>query len=148
MRDPARLRRNDPYAANRPVAFDLIAIATALLSAGSAAAQTPAPCRDEAAESAAAYDRARSRGAAGPILRVEFKPDHTLVVLEGTEALEVCAVLPARAELERRKVDLGWLAPGRPFAVNGLRHKTDPQRLWVYSVQPTPGVRATEVRPD
>ena len=132
----------------RPLRIALTAIAGLLLSAAAAAAPVLAPCHDEAAENVSAYDRARSRGTSGPIRRVEFKPDHTLVVLEGNEALEVCAVLPARAELERRKVDLTWLAPGRPLGVNGLRHRSDPQRLWVYGIQPAPGVRGTEVRPD
>ncbi len=132
----------------RSPCITLIGMTCALLSAGSATAQGAQPCHDEASEAAAAYDRGRSRGAAGPIRRVEFKPDHTLVVLDGSDALEVCAVLPARAELERRKVDLTWLTAGRPFVVNGLRHRTDAQRLWVYSIQPAPGVRGIELRPD
>ena len=126
----------------------LAGAACAVLAAGSVPAQAPKPCHDEATETAAAYDRARSRGAGGAIKRVEYKPDHTLVVLEAADALEVCGILPPRAELERRKVDLTWLTPGRFFVVNGLRHQTDEQRLWVYSIQRALGVRGIDVRPD
>ena len=42
------------------------------------------------------------------------------------------------------------LSAGSTMALvtNGLRHRSDAQRLWVCGIQPAPGVRGIEVRPD
>ncbi|HEY7989998.1 MAG TPA: hypothetical protein VID77_01300 [Stellaceae bacterium] len=82
-------------------------------------------CHDEAAETIAAYDKGRSQSAGGPISRVEFKQDHTLVVFRVVDE-ENCAILPPKAKLTNPAA----LEPYAIVSLDGFPHKTDKQRMW------------------
>ena len=85
-------------------------------------------CRDDATETLAGYDRGREQSAGGPISRVEFGPDHTLVVFRVVDE-ENCAILPPKAKL----TDVDALIPYAIVSVEGYPHKTDKQRMWAES---------------
>lgn len=86
-------------------------------------------CHDEASETVAAYDQGRSQSAGGPIRRVEFKADHTLVAFRVSDE-EDCAILPPKDQLAKRGLDPAGLVPYALIEFSGYPHKTDKQRLW------------------
>jgi hypothetical protein len=119
-----------------------------LLAAVANAAPPPVACHDDPVEKVTAYDKSHSGNAGGPIKQVEFKSDHTLLTIDGPEDQEICAILPPRAELIRRKVNLASLAPGKFAMVDGYMHRTDQHHLWARSIQSTSSGRGTELRPN
>jgi hypothetical protein len=87
-------------------------------------------CKDKAVERIAVYDADRDISLGGPIRRVEFKPDHTLVVIRVLDE-EDCAILPNREGLAKLGIDPGALVPYAIVEMSGSPHKTDKQRAWV-----------------
>jgi len=88
------------------------------------------PCQDTKFEPIEAYDDSASTSAGGPIARVEFKPDHTLVVFRVLDE-ENCAFLPSKETLSKNGFDVGLLQPYTVISLEGLRHKTSKQKIWV-----------------
>jgi hypothetical protein len=70
---------------------------------------------------------------AGRIERVDFMPDHTLVVvLVGNT--ETCAFLPDRAALQQHGLDPATLQPFRFAEITGVAHRTDKQKVMVNNI--------------
>ena len=67
-------------------------------------------CHDEASETLTSCDQRKSQSTGGPIRRVEFKPDHTLVVFRVLDE-EGCAILPTRDQLAKGGFDPAALVP-------------------------------------
>ena len=85
-------------------------------------------CHDDAAESETSYDRSVSGEIGGQIRRVEFKPDHTLVVIRVVDE-ENCLILPARNLLAQHG-DPDKLVAWALIEAGGAPHHSDKQRLW------------------
>src|SRR5262249_40076372 len=94
-------------------------------------------CPDETFEPIDAYDRSRSVNAGGSIVRVDFAPDHTLVVFRLLDR-ETCAFLPDRDHLAKAGFDLGQLVPYALIELTGFPHKTDQQKIWIDHLTVTP----------
>jgi hypothetical protein len=88
------------------------------------------PCKDEAAETIAAYDQDQDVSLGGLIRRVEFKSDHTLLVIQMLDE-ETCAILPNREGLVKLGMDPDLLVPYATVEMGGSPHKTDKQRVWI-----------------
>ena len=125
----------------------LIGAGVLALSAAARAAEPPVPCHDDAVEKVTAYDKSHFGSAGGPIKQVEYKSDHTLLKIDGAEDQEICAILPVRAELQRHKVNMASLVPGKFAMVDGYMQRTDQHHLWARSIQFSSGARSTALRP-
>jgi hypothetical protein len=80
-----------------------------------------------------AYDTSRGVSLVGRIERVDFQPDHTLVVvLSGST--ETCAFLPDRAALQQHGLDPNILQPYRVAEITGVAHRSDPQKVAVNNI--------------
>lgn len=88
------------------------------------------PCTDVKFEPIEAYDDGSSTSAGGPIARVDFKGDHTLVVFRVLDE-ENCAFLPDKDTLTKGGFDVGLLQPYAIISLEGFRHKTSKQKIWV-----------------
>lgn len=95
-----------------------------------ALAAAPAPCRSEAWDGRQAFDDTRDVSAGGPIERVLFARDYTLIVFAVLGEAN-CAFLPPRAVLDRGGLDTRMLVAGAMVEIEGFPHRTDPTRLWV-----------------
>jgi hypothetical protein len=69
-------------------------------------------------------DERRSGSVGGRIVKVEFKPDHTLVVLRVLDE-ELAVFLPSKQELTKAGVDFDDYAPWKMRQFKGHPHKTD-----------------------
>jgi hypothetical protein len=87
-------------------------------------------CEDTKFEPITAYDDTVGTSAGGPIVRVEFNPDHTLVIIRVLDE-ENCAFLPSKETLTKGGFDTALLQPYTVISLDGLRHKTSKQKLWV-----------------
>jgi hypothetical protein len=98
----------------------------------------PAPadvkrCTDTAYEAISAYDTSHAVAVAGRIERVDFAPDHTLLMVQAGDT-EVCAFLPARAALQQHGLDPATLVPFRIADISGVTNRHDPQKLMVNNI--------------
>jgi hypothetical protein len=96
-------------------------------------------CADPSDQPVSAYDTSRSVAVAGRIERVDFLPEHTLVVLLAGDT-ETCAFLPDRAALQQHGLDPAILEPYRFADITGAPHRTDAQKVMVNAIT----VRAEE----
>jgi hypothetical protein len=87
-------------------------------------------CRDDKFEPIAAYDQDEDSSLEGPIVRVAFEADHTLVVLRVVDE-ENCGFLPERAVLEKAGLDPATLVPYAIVEIEGFPHKSDKQKVWI-----------------
>jgi hypothetical protein len=88
------------------------------------------PCTDVKFEPLEAYDDGSNTSAGGPIARVDFKGDHTLVVFR-VLGEENCAFLPDKDSLAKSGFDVNQLQPYAIISLEGFRHKTSTQKIWV-----------------
>jgi hypothetical protein len=95
------------------------------------------PCNDERFEPAGAYDDSKSVNLGGPIVRVDFQPDHTLVVVRAMDE-EDCAFLPAKDVLLQHGLDPAKLVPYAIVEIDGIPHRTDAQKVMVESLEVRP----------
>ena len=65
----------------------------------------------------------------GPIARVAFEPDYTLVVVRVVDE-ENCAYLPSRADIAKSGQNPDLLVPYAIISINGFPHKSDKQKIW------------------
>jgi len=94
-------------------------------------------CKDERSEPAAAYDTDKTVSMGGPIVRVDFQPDYTLVVVRVMDE-ENCAFLPARDELLKHGLDPAKLVPYAIVEIGGSPHRSDKQKVLVDSLTVQP----------
>ena len=87
-------------------------------------------CSDDAIEPAANYDDDHDVSLGGMIRKVEFKPDHTLLVVRIVDE-ETCAILPSREKLVQLGMDVSLLVPYATVEMGGSPHRTDKQRVYV-----------------
>ncbi len=93
-----------------------------------------AKCEDVAFEPIEAYDENSNLSAGGPVVRLDFKPDHTLLVVRAMDE-ENCAFLPDRDTLAKGGFDTSLLEPYAVVSLEGLRHKTSKQKIWVEQLE-------------
>ena len=86
-------------------------------------------CHDEPAETVAAYKRPSSSNVGGQIRRVDFGPDHTLVVIRIVDE-ENCLILPPRDWLAQHDGHPDKLVPFAMIEIDGAPHRSDKQRYW------------------
>jgi hypothetical protein len=87
-------------------------------------------CKNAAFEPIDAYDRSRNTSLGGPIARVAFEADYTLVVVRVLNE-ENCAYLPNRATIKKAGVNPDLLVPYAVVEIDGFPHKSDKQKAWV-----------------
>jgi len=90
-------------------------------------------------EPVSAYDMSRPVSLAGRIERVDFLPDHTLIVVM-SGGTETCAFLPDRVTLQQHGLDPGILQPYRIAEIAGVANQGDAQKVMVNNIT----VRAEE----
>lgn len=90
-------------------------------------------CTDDKFEPIAAYDESSSLSMGGPITRVAFNAEYTLVVVRVVDE-ETCTFLPDKATLAKAGFDPGHLVPYAIVSIEGFKHKTSPQKVWVDSI--------------
>ena len=96
------------------------------------------PCKDDKHQPAAAYDTGKTVSMGGPIVRVDFQPDHTMVVIRVVDE-ENCAFLQDnKAALLKRGLDPTRLVPYAIVEIEGTPHKTDKQKVLVDSLNVQP----------
>ena len=94
-------------------------------------------CRDDKNEPEAAYDTDKSISMGGPIARVDFQPEYTLVVVRVVDE-ENCAFLQSnKEELLKHGLDPAKLVPYAIVEIEGSPHKTDKQKILVNSLKVT-----------
>ena len=95
-------------------------------------------CKDDKYEPETAYDTDKTVSMGGPIVRVDFQPDHTMVVIRVVDE-EDCAFLRAnKEELLKHGLSPDKLVPYAIVEIEGSPHKTDKQKVLVdkLNVQP------------
>jgi len=88
------------------------------------------PCASEAFDAIEAFDPDRSVSMGGPIRRVAFKADHTLVVVLVVDE-ENCAFLPDRENLKKAGLNTDLLVADAIVEIEGFPHRTDTQKLCI-----------------
>lgn len=90
-------------------------------------------CRDPSFQPISAYDTSKAVSLAGRIERVDFLPDHTLVVLLAGNT-ETCAFLPDRATLQQHGLNPAILQPYRVADITGVAAKDNAQKVMVNNI--------------
>ena len=90
-------------------------------------------CRDSSVQPVSAFDTSKPVSLTGRIERVDFLPDHTLLMLL-TGNTETCAFLPSRAALQQHGLDPAILQPYRYAAITGAAERTNPQKVMVNNI--------------
>ena len=88
---------------------------------------------DTAYQPISAYDTSHGVSLQGRIERVEFQPDHTLVVVLAGNT-ETCAFLPDRAALQQHGMDPSILQPFRVADISGVAQRNDAQKVMVNNI--------------
>ena len=91
------------------------------------------PCKNPAFEPIEAYDDSKNVELGGPIVRVDFEPDYTLLVVRVVDQ-ENCAYMPNREAIEKAGLKVDMLVPYNIAEISGLPHKSDPQKVWVDNI--------------
>jgi hypothetical protein len=86
-------------------------------------------CHDSPTEAETDYDHDRESSVGGVIRRVDFKPDHTLVIVRVVDE-DNCLILPTRDWLLQHQTDPAKFVPWATIEVEGIPHRTDKQRMW------------------
>jgi hypothetical protein len=88
-----------------------------------------AVCKNDSFEPIAAYNETTDTSASGPIVRVAFESQYTLIVFRVLDE-ENCAFLPNREALDKDGIDPERLTPYTIVEIDGRKHKTDSQKIW------------------
>ncbi len=97
-----------------------------------------AACKDETYEPESAFDTDRTVSIGGPITRVDFQSQYTLVVVRVVDE-EDCAFIRAnKAELLAHGLDPDKLVPETIVEIEASPHKTDKQKMLVDSLNIRP----------
>jgi hypothetical protein len=86
-------------------------------------------CKNQTFEPIDAYDQDRNTSMGGPVVRVAFEADHTLVIVRVVDE-ENCVFLPSRAALEKSGLKTELLVPYAIVEIEGFPHKSDKQKIW------------------
>jgi hypothetical protein len=89
-----------------------------------------AACKNEAFEPIDADDRGKNTSLGGPIARVTFEANYTLVIVRAANE-ENCAYLPNRATIQKAGLNPDLLVPYAIVEIDGFPHKRDKQKAWV-----------------
>ncbi len=95
------------------------------------------PCADEKFEPVEAYDQDKDVSIGGPLSRVAFNEDHTLLIVRVLDE-ESCAFLPSRAKLEKEGFNANLLERYAIVEIEGFPHKSDKQKVWVDNLRIVP----------
>jgi hypothetical protein len=87
-------------------------------------------CSDDAVEPTANYDDGKDVSLGGVIRKVEFKPDHTLLVVRIVDE-DTCAILPNREKLQQLGMNVSLLVPYATVEMEGSPHRKDKQRAYI-----------------
>ena len=87
-------------------------------------------CKDDRNEPTEAYDPDKDVSIGGPITRVDFQPDYTLVVIRVVDE-ENCAFLPNREEIASHGLDPAKLVPYAIVEMNASPHRTNKQKVLI-----------------
>ena len=91
-------------------------------------------CKSDKYDGEAAFDDNKTTSMGGPIVRVDFAPDHTLIVIRVVDE-ENCVFLPDNKDaLLKHGVDPAKLVPYTVVEFEGHPHKTDKQKVMAGSV--------------
>ena len=91
-------------------------------------------CKDTSNEPKAAYDPDKEVSVGGPIVRVDFQPDYTLIVVRVMDE-ENCAFLPNREEISKHGLDPAKLVPYAIVDMTGSPHRTNKQKVLIESLK-------------
>jgi hypothetical protein len=86
-------------------------------------------CHDEPKETEDSYDHNVRTNEGGVIRSVDFKSDHTLVVIRVVDE-DNCIILPPRAWLDQHDAHADKYIAWAVLEADGLPHRSDKQRLW------------------
>lgn len=90
-------------------------------------------CKDDRNEPMKAYDPDKNVSIGGPIVRVDFQPDYTLVVIRVVDE-ENCAFLPNREEIAGHGIDPAKLVPYAIVEAKASPHRTNKQKVLIESL--------------
>jgi hypothetical protein len=96
-------------------------------------------CRDPSYQPISVFDTNHPVSLVGRIERVDFLPDHTLVVVLSGDT-ETCAFLPSQATLQQHGLNPSILQPYRIAQISGVPARGDAQKVMVNDIT----VRAEE----
>ena len=91
-------------------------------------------CKDDRNEPMEAYDPDKEVSLGGPIVRVDFQPDYTLVVVRVMDE-ENCAFLPNREEIARHGLDPAKLVPYAIVDMTASPHRTNKQKVLIERIK-------------
>jgi hypothetical protein len=91
-------------------------------------------CKDDSNEPMEAYDPDKEVSLGGPIVRVDFKPEYTLVVVRVVDE-ENCAFLPNRAEIAKHGLDPATLVPYAIVDITASPHRTNKQKVLIEHIK-------------
>ena len=87
-------------------------------------------CKNDKFEPIEAYDENKTINAGGPIVRVVYEADYTLMVIRVLDE-ETCTFMPNKATIEKAGFKTEFLVPYAIAEIDGYPHKTDKQKIWV-----------------
>ena len=91
-------------------------------------------CRNDRFDGEAAFDGKKTTSMGGPIARVDFSPDYTLIVIRIVDE-ENCVFLREKKDgLQQHGLDPAKLVPYAVVEIEGHPHKTDKQKVLADSV--------------
>jgi len=94
-------------------------------------------CKDASNEPESAYDTGKDVSMGGPIVRVDFQPDYTMIVVRVVDE-ENCAFLPSREVLAKHGLPPEQLVPYAIVEIDGSPHRTDKQKVLVDKINVRP----------
>jgi hypothetical protein len=95
-------------------------------------------CKNDKNEPEAAYDDNKTVNMGGPIARVDFQPDYTLVVIRVVDEENCLLLRSSKADLMKHGLDPASLVPYAIVEIEGSAHKTDKQKVLVDNLKVTP----------
>ncbi len=95
-------------------------------------------CKNDKSEPDTAFDDNKTVSMGGPIARVDFQPDHTLVVIRVLDEENCLLLRDNKDALMKRGLDPAKLVPYAIVEVEGSAHKTDKQKVLVDSLKVIP----------
>ena len=91
-------------------------------------------CRNDRFDGEAAFDGKKTTSMGGPIVRVAFAPDHTLIVIRVVDEENCVFMRESKDGLQTHGVDPAKLVPYAVVEFEGSPHKTDKQKVLAKSV--------------
>lgn len=91
-------------------------------------------CKDDSNEPMQAYGPDKEVSLGGPIARVDFKPDYTVVVVRVVDE-ETCAFLPNREEIAKHGLDPAKLVPYAIVDLKASPHRTNHQKVLIERIK-------------